>query len=45
MDELVDEQLVTLKQYEYGNKLDFMDGLRRANWYGLKDNDEADEVP
>ena len=45
VDELVDEQLVTLRQYEYGNKLDFMDGLRRANWYGLKDNDEVEVVP
>ena len=29
---------MTLKQYEYGNKLDFMDGLRRANWEGLKED-------
>ena len=34
IDGLLDQQLVTLKQYEYGNKLDFMDGLRRANWEG-----------
>ena len=42
--ELIDEQLVTLKQYDYGNKLDFMDGLRRANWEGLKEEDQSDDI-